>query len=325
MAKRRVRRFFPSVAALQSLRAKSTQKPVLVEHWWMPEHRPEGRIQPTYGWAVARVAAYGTGDVSVEHFVNWKIVESMTLAQLRHEGKAHKDVVGLLSQSDKCVAVASFGEQWLSIHVFSTNPESSDSLLQLERCIGPALARNPAIGISMEYDGPPLDFFFTVSIPLEFLEPEVRVRRIAEGGKTKALVLGFVPEQRAIKGGAIDGVGGPPHAICIGATDDEPEALEQLEYFLDSYKHVYETYVKPAIGEPMMLTPRAHHSFMTHDKWKSLVADAMPEYMDDNVGVPNGRLRSGIREAIVACHGEVDESSWHDCLQGNPDDPTEVT
>lgn len=314
-------RFLPSVGALRALREKSAQKTILCEHWWMPEHRPEGRIKPSYGWAVARLAAFGTGDVQMKHFVDWRIVESMTLAQLRREGHAHKDVMGFLSTSDRCVAVASFGEQWLGVHFFATEPGQVDGVSQLERCIGQALSRNPSIGVDIEQSGPRIDFLFTVSLPLEYLEPEVRVRRLVEGGKTKALVLGFVPGPQALEGGALQGVGKPPYAFCIGATDDEPEALEQLEHFLESHRFLYATYVKPAIGKDRMMTPIAHHSFMTHGEWSALDLDAMPECRDN---ILNGQLRSGIRQAAAACGSKVDEASWHQCLHGNPDDPTKV-
>jgi hypothetical protein len=314
--------FLPSVGALRALREKSAQKTILCEHWWMPEHRTEGRIKPSYGWAVARLAVFGTGDADMKHLVDWRIVESMTLAQLRHEGKAHKDVMGLLSTSDRCVAVANFGQQWLSVHFFATDPGQVDGVSQLERCIGLALAKNPSIELSIEPSGPRIDFLFTMSLPLEFLEPDVRVRRITEGSKTKALVLGFVPGPQALQGRELPGVGKPPFAFCIGATDDEPEALEQLEHFLASYTFVYGKYVKPMIGRDFMINPRVEHSFMTNGEWSSLAVDAMPKSRDH---IPNGQLRSGIRQAVVASGAKIDESTWHDCLLGSPDDPTKVT
>lgn len=61
---------------------------------------------------------------------------------------------------------------------------------------------------------------------------------------------------------------------------------------------------------------------MTHGAWRPHAVDAMPKRMDEP---SDGQMQSGIRQAIVACSGEVDEATWRDCLQGSPDDPTQVT
>lgn len=95
-----------------------------------------------------------------------------------------------------------------------------------------------------------------------------------------------------------------------------------MKSFAESYKPLFASYVKPSIGKLTMVSPHAEHSFMTHGAWRPRVVDAMPKRMDEP---SDGQMQSGIRQAIVACSGEVGEATWRDCLQGSPDDPTQVT
>lgn len=299
-------RFLPPVDKLRALRTKLASGG-MVDYWWMPEYRPEKRIKPVYAWAVGRLPILVIQNRNPVLWLDWSMIEKMSLADLRNAKPDKDGRMGMLGAGPKGIlVVASVGEHWLSMGFYAGS--RGGSVRPLESCIAHHIAGSPSIALDIEYpDGP--SQISEICLPLEYLDPPIRVRRIqGPGGVTQALIVGFVAGQEILrKMGKIQGYGSAPYAACIGVTDEEPEALEQLEFFLQSYQYLYGNYVEPFIGQSSSPAPGSRHTFLSPSSWAQLDPANLPESFDD---VDAKTLRKGFREAIQICGAKVDESSW---------------
>jgi hypothetical protein len=275
----------PRPETLRSFRKHTEAAAALSEYWFFPDLSREDQRKPIYGWAGGQPPAAICEDDSLQFDVSWDYLKSATWEQMVGASALPDGLPSGMTPDSRLVRVLTLGEAYLMSATYLDDGDEEHPSRQLWRkAFAAGTAQHPLVGIEpAQNSGWSAKAISTFRCPLEFLEPEPRVRRIRHAdGRPRCLIVGFAIRPEHPK--QLPGFGEPGTIVhSIAATDEDPAGLEMLELFLVQYRLLYKNYVEPARGKPTMLTPQPTYSFQTAQDWSDLDARRLPTVVPDHV------------------------------------------
>ena len=275
----------PSPETLRSFRKHTEETSKLSEYWFCPDLSREDQIKPIYGWAGGRPPAGIIEDESPRFDVSWDYLKATSWEQLLGTAPLLGGLTSAMQSDSPFLRVLTLGEAYLMSDTYIAAPAQAAVVRPLwEQAFAANIAQHPQVAIeaapTSEWTAKLLGKF---RCPLEFLEPEPRVRRIVDAdGKLRCLIVGFAIHAEHPK--QLPGSGEPGTIVhSVAATDEDPAGLEMLELFLVQYRLLYKRYVEPSRGQLTFLTPQSAYSFIRAREWSELDVHRLPSECPDEV------------------------------------------
>lgn len=288
--------FLPPREILRVVRAKVAASTKLTDHWWIPEYQARGSWKPSYGWAVGRPPIVVKSGGNFSAIVSWSLLDSLSLDQLLGHAPCPDAVIPCLGTSGKLFNLAHFGNAWFELSNYTVAGKGLSEYEMMDSVFGPVIAANEHLEVAHDVNDFRAKMMFKTAVPLDDMMDKPMVKRFkGPDGDVKAMIVGFAFRPEFIESQDVKVVGDASVVVeAIGVTDRTPDAIEQLEFALESYLKLYSRWVEPARGKPIMGTPGSDHTFVKPSDWARVDPANMPPEID---GVPPEDMFSGVDEA----------------------------